>query len=64
LILAKSYLRHLCTRHHAHSAELIRHSRPAILPPLALMEQPLPGSFTELIVNFGDLKRDLEEGHK
>lgn len=66
MVLAKSYLRHLCHEYQAHTAELIRHSRPAVLP-VYMFYQELPlqdTTFTEMIVHYGDLKQDFDEVHK
>jgi hypothetical protein len=67
VILAKTYLRHLCQEHGAYSAELIRHSRPAVLP-ISMYYQELPplleGTFIETIAHYGDLKQDFEEVRK
>lgn len=66
LVLAKSYLRHLSGKFNAHSAELIRHSRPAVMPVyMFYAELPLEdGSFTEMIAHYGDLKLDFQEVQK
>lgn len=65
LILAQSYLRHLCRQHGAYSAELIRHSRQPVLPSYMYFQQEQqlpPVAFAEIVAHFGDLKRDFEEG--
>jgi hypothetical protein len=58
--LAQSYMRYLCRQHKAVSAELIRYSRPTVMPAmLFLTEQPNIGdSFTELKSNFGEYRRE------
>ena len=58
--LAQSYLRYLCREHKAVSAELIRYSRPTVMPAmLFLTEQPnVKDSFTELKSYFGEYRRD------
>src|SRR5262249_39342737 len=54
LVLAQSYVRHLCRQYGAARGELVRHSRPAVLPALMLMA-PVPANFFEEQVNsFGD----------
>jgi hypothetical protein len=57
LVLARSYVRHLCRAHGAASGELIRHSREPILPAVLFMEEPPAGAFEELVSNFGELPR-------
>jgi hypothetical protein len=57
LVLARSYVRHLCRVHGAASGELIRHSREPILPAVLFMEEPPAGAFEELVSNFGELPR-------
>jgi hypothetical protein len=64
VILAKSYMRYLCQKHGAHSAELIRYSRPAVLPVAmfyAELPPPLENVFVETIAHYGDLKQDFDE---
>lgn len=61
LTLAKSYMRHLCEKYDAHSAELIRHTRPAVLPAYMFMITAPNDAFMETIAHFGDLQRDFEE---
>jgi hypothetical protein len=57
LLVARSYARYLCRRHQAASAELIRRSREAIMPEVLLrLDQPPPGSFDELVSNFGEFQ--------
>jgi hypothetical protein len=59
LVLAQSYMRHLCREHRAASAELVRHSRDVIWPSYLFFEEgPPPGAFEELICNFGEYRRD------
>ena len=58
LLLAKSYARYLCRTYGAAKAEIIRHSREAILPAIVLpmiTEQPLfERTFNSFVANFGD----------
>lgn len=54
LIIARSYARHLCRMHGAHSAEIVRRSRMLIPPDVLFMEPPpAPGNFEESVFNFG-----------
>jgi hypothetical protein len=57
LLLARSYARHLCRRHGAASAELVRHTREPILPAVLFLPEPPSDAFDELISNFGELPR-------
>jgi hypothetical protein len=67
LILVKSYLRHLCDKHGAHTAELIRYSRPPVYPAFMFLnseQDAPPDAFMTMVARFGDLERDFAEGHK
>jgi hypothetical protein len=57
LVLARSYVRHLCRQHGATSGELIRHTREPLSPQLASSEDPPASAFAELVSNFGEMKR-------
>jgi hypothetical protein len=57
LLLARSYARHLCRRHGAASAELVRHTREPILPAVLFLPEPPADAFDELVSNFGELPR-------
>ena len=57
LLLARSYARHLCREHGAASAELVRHTREAILPAVLFLPEPPADALDELISNFGELPR-------
>jgi hypothetical protein len=57
LLLARSYARHLCRRHGAASAELVRHTREPVLPAALFLPEPPADAFDELIANFGELPR-------
>jgi hypothetical protein len=57
LVLARSYVRHLCRQHGAASAELIRHTREPLSPQLANGDDPPASAFAELVSNFGEMKR-------
>ncbi|MSU78783.1 MAG: hypothetical protein EXS16_11900 [Gemmataceae bacterium] len=58
-VLAQSYLRFLCNEHMAVSAELIRHSRQAVMPMILFMpDAPDPQAFHELESNFGEYRRE------
>jgi hypothetical protein len=59
LLLARSYLRYLCQKHNAHSAELVRHSQEPVMPALMFSPEQPPETFVETQSNFGDLRRDL-----
>ena len=55
LILARSYVRHLCREHGAAKGELIRHTREAI-PPAVMFERDVPpDAFGELVSHFGEV---------
>jgi hypothetical protein len=54
LLLARSYARHLCREYGAASAEVIRHSRDAVVPAVLFQREFPPGTFEELICNFGE----------
>jgi hypothetical protein len=57
LVLARSYLRHLCAEHGAASARLTRRSREAVLP-ATLYAAELPAEmFQELVADFGEVRR-------
>jgi hypothetical protein len=56
LLLARSYIRHLCRTNGAAKAELIRHTQEPIPPAVMFMsDQTSTGAFNELISNFGEL---------
>lgn len=55
LVLANSYVRHLCRRHGASSGELIRHTREPILPAVLFLDEVPAGTFEGLISNFGEV---------
>jgi len=57
VMLARSYVRHLCRKHGAASGELIRHTREALPPNLLTMDELPAGTFAELTSNFGEMKR-------
>lgn len=57
LLLAKSYARHLCRRHGASTAELIRHTKDPIPPAVLFMTNVRSEFFDELISNFGELPK-------
>lgn len=55
LVLAHSYVRHLCRVHGAAKGELVRHTQEAI-PPAILFEKDIPpDAFGELISHFGEV---------
>jgi hypothetical protein len=57
LILAQAYARYLCRQHGAASAEIIRHSRNAIMPDILFVTGPMPReAFSEQICTFGDFR--------
>jgi hypothetical protein len=64
LIMAKSYLRHVCEKYNAATAELIRHSSMPVSPVSLFYQTEPEGAFTEIVTNFGDLHADLEEVKK
>lgn len=53
-MLARSYMRYLCRQEGAASAELIRHSRDPIFPGMMFVDELPPGTFEELLCNFGE----------
>lgn len=57
LLLAQSYMRHLCREHGAASAVLIRRTKDAIYPAYTLMDNPPPMALQELVVNFGEMQK-------
>ena len=58
LLLARSYIRHLCRTNGAAKAELIRHTQEPIPPAVMFMSDQTPaGAFNELISNFGELPK-------
>jgi hypothetical protein len=57
VLLAHSYLRHLCRERGAASAELTRHSRQAILPSYLIMDAP-PETFDTLASTFEEYHRE------
>jgi hypothetical protein len=58
LILARSYMRHLCREYGAASAELVRYSRPAVMPGYLYLEQAPPGTFDTLASTFEEYHRE------
>jgi hypothetical protein len=52
LILARSYMRHLCLEKGAATAELTRHSRQPVMPFLLLMEEAPPGTYDTLVSTY------------
>ena len=58
LALAKSYARYLCRTEHAHSAEIVRHSRDAWMPSyLFIPREGIPPN-DKLVCHFGEYTRD------
>lgn len=57
LVLARSYVRHLCREHGAASAELVRRTREPIAPDLLFADEPPPAAFDTLVANFGEFSR-------
>jgi hypothetical protein len=57
LVLARSYVRHLCREHGAESGELIRHTREAVPPAVMHLDEAPPGAFDDLVSSFGELPR-------
>ncbi len=64
VLVAKSYMRFLCRKHGARSAELVRRSQEPIYPAYMFLSSPPQNAFTEIAANFGDLHRTLGEVHK
>jgi hypothetical protein len=58
LILARSYMRHLCREHGAASAELTRYSRQAVMPGYLFLEEAPPGTFDALASTFEEYHRE------
>jgi hypothetical protein len=61
LLVAKSYMRHLCREHGAASGELIRVSRGPVPPEALLLPEPPPGTYTKMIANFGEFRVDRDD---
>lgn len=60
LLLAQTYMRHLCREHKASSAELVRHTRGVIFPSFTILDETMipPDAFNELVCNFGEYRRE------
>jgi hypothetical protein len=58
LLLARSYMRHLCRQYGAASAELKRISRQPVMPALLYAEEVPPGTFDTLESTFEEYHRD------
>jgi hypothetical protein len=56
-VVVRSYDRYLCRKYGAASAELIRHSREAIMPAVLFMDEPPADAFNEVVCSFGEQKR-------
>ena len=57
LILARSYARHLCRKHGAASAEIIRHSRQPLSPVVLFQPEVPPDATEELVASFGEMPK-------
>lgn len=57
MILARSTMRHLLRTHDAASAELVRHTREAVLPAMMFVNEPPADTFKELVTHFGEVKK-------
>jgi hypothetical protein len=57
LQLARSFMRHALRQEGLARAELIRHVRPAVMSAMLYMDEPPPGTFTELVNSFGEQRR-------
>jgi hypothetical protein len=55
--LARSYVRYLCRQTGAATGEVLRTSRDPIIPALLVMEDTPPGTFNNLVSNFGEMPR-------
>lgn len=59
LMLAKSYARHLCRKHNAASAEIVRRHRDGVTPAFWLIpNDPPPDNFLEIKSHFGEFGRE------
>jgi hypothetical protein len=56
-LVVRSYGRYLCRKYGAASAELIRHSREAIMPAVLFMDETPADAFNEVVCSYGELKR-------
>jgi hypothetical protein len=57
LVLARSYVRHLCRVYGAAAGELVRHTREPVPPAVLSGDEQPPDAFVELLSNFGELPR-------
>jgi hypothetical protein len=57
MLMARSYVRHLCREHGAVKGELIRHTFDPVPPAVLFLESPNPAEFGELVSNFGEVTR-------
>jgi hypothetical protein len=57
LLLARSYVRHLCRLYGAATGELVRHTREPVPPAVLSGDEPPADAFVELLSNFGELPR-------
>ena len=58
VVLAQSYVRYLCRAHRAASGELVRHTRPPVLPSYLFTPDVPPMTFEDLRCSFGEIRRD------
>jgi hypothetical protein len=57
VLLAHAYCRYLCREHGAASAEIVRHSRNALMPDILFVGDAIPReAFTEQVCIFGDYR--------
>lgn len=56
LLLARSYMRRACRHEGLPSAELVRHVREPIMSAMIYVDEPPPGTFTELTNSFGEVR--------
>jgi hypothetical protein len=57
MVLARSYVRHLCREYGAASGELIRRTREPITPDLMFTDEPPAAAFDTLVANFGEFTK-------
>jgi hypothetical protein len=57
MLLARSYVRHLCREYGGASGEVIRRTREPIAPDLMFVDEPPAAAFDTLVANFGEFSR-------
>ncbi len=57
MVLARSYVRHLCREYGAASGELVRRTREPVAPDLMFTDEPPAAAFDTLVANFGEFSK-------